>query len=490
MRRSVKHILTLALCLALLLCAAPTSAFASAAGTDFPDVATDAWYAPYIRKITTNFPGIILNGIRDDDGVIRFHPEDEVLRGQFLKMAIKAAEATGLILSTLDTSRNGVHWAGEYYTLAMEDNLLAPNVLGSEHHDSQGDAGAAQAVATELFPCTFEALEQPITRYEMAVILSNLCSNTLMEKTVITTEAYVKIADYAAISQQYAAAVEQSFGKGILTGFEDGSFRGDECLTRAQAATVIERVLWDGDRQVPDWSEEQPETVQQAAASAEFRGYKSFAFWLADHMNAWGSLDAEARTLIFGDPNKTYFYSAADAAPYMETVTIPVWVLDKWGGKQPSTATITVHKLVAEEVRLIFQQIYDDPEQFPIYAGWSVGGARFSDTMRHSWGMAIDINSLFNAECNFKWGGLTVTCGYGWQPAGVTSWAGRDISAYRGSMSGTSPYSIQPTGSVVKAFADYGWGWGGSGTNVVGQGNGWSGKSYDFMHFSVLPSGG
>ena len=102
--------------------------------------------------------------------------------------------------------------------------------------------------------------------------------------------------------------------------------------------------------------------------------------------------------------------------------------------------------------------------------------------MRHAWGMAIDINSLYNAEMNFRSGYLRVTCGYGWQPYGVTTWLGRSIGSYRGSMSGASPYSIRPGGSVVKAFADYGWGWGG---------NGWSnGKSFDFMHFSVLPSGG
>ena len=67
----------------------------------------------------------------------------------------------------------------------------------------------------------------------------------------------------------------------------------------------------------------------------------------------------------------------------------------------------------------------------------------------------------------------------------------RAVGSYLGSMNGPSVYSIAPTGSVVRAFADYGWGWGGSGSNVVGQGKGWSnGLSFDFMHFSVLSSGG
>ena len=490
MKRSIRRILTLALCLALAAGCLPLSAQAAAPITTFPDVAEEAWYAEYIYKITRNFPGIIINGMVDPDGVTRFHPDDDVKRGEFLKLAITAAEATGLILYTLDTSRDSIHWAGKYYTLALEDNLLTPNILGSEQH---GDGSGKQAVQTEIFPCTLESLDQPISRYEMAVILSNLCANTLMEKTVVANDAYTNIADYSGIGQEFSPAVEQAYGKGLLIGYEDGAFHGERTLTRGQAATVIERLLWDNDRQVPDWSEQpEPEPEPVPDESAEFRGYKSFAFWLQNEgSDAWGNLTAEARTLIFGDPNKTYFYSAADAAPYMENVTLPVWVVDKWGGKQPSSVTIQVHKLVAAEVRLIFQQIYDDPEQFPIYAGWSVGGARFSDTMRHSWGMAIDINALFNAECNFRSGWLTVTCGYGWLPAGVQTWAGRDISTYRGSMtSENSIYSITPTGSVVRAFATYGWGWGGSGSNIVGYGDGWGGKSYDFMHFSVLPSGG
>ena len=165
----------------------------------------------------------------------------------------------------------------------------------------------------------------------------------------------------------------------------------------------------------------------------------------------------------------------------MTTVSVPIWTMDKAGNKYASTTSITVHYLVAEEVKSIFQMIYDDPEQFPIYGGWSAGGARYTDHMRHSWGCAIDINAYYNCECNTKSGYLKVTCGYGWWPIGHAD------SSFAGSMTAPSPYSIGKNEgeygySVVKAFETYGWGWGG---------NGWSnGKSFDYMHFSVLPSGG
>ena len=211
-------------------------------------------------------------------------------------------------------------------------------------------------------------------------------------------------------------------------------------------------------------------------------GYGSGAGWIQSHIDAAGNLDETARTTLFGDAGKTYFASAEEAAPYMRSLKIQVWKVDGTGSKYASTAWVTVHALVADDVQAIFDEIFNDPEHFPIN---SVGGARFSDTMRHSWGCAIDINPEQNCECNFHSGGLTLTCGYGWWPeglSGTTEWVGRPASSYHGNLACASPCSIKPNGSVVRAFAAHGWGWGG---------NGWyGGKGFDFMHFSVLSSGG
>ncbi len=459
----IKKILTLFLVLALLLSAAP----AHAEDTAFSDVETGAWYESYLEKLAV-LPGII-SGYPDGT----FRPDDTVSRGEFLKMAICAAQVT-IYSYTTDTSRDSIHWAGRYYTLAQEDNLLVADVYAGENG------------VQNIFECTAAALDAPISRYEMAVIINNLCTNTLMEKTVIVTDAAAYITDYSQIDSAFITAVEQACGKGILTGFEDGSFCGDEYLTRAQAAAVIERLLYNGDRTMPDWAEEQPLTITTVSSSRP-EGFQSFAEWLQDgHITSSGSIDSEARLRLFGNADKTYFSSATDAAGYMETITIPVWTMDKSGNKFSSTATLTVHKLVAEEVRLIFQQIYDDPEHFPIYGGWSVGGSRYTDTMRHAWGCAIDVNAYYNCECTYypSSGYLKVTCGYGWWPVGASD------STFAGSMSAQSQYSIgnspeQYGYSVVKAFADYGWGWGGNGYGLKSDGH----IKYDYMHFSVLPSG-
>ncbi len=437
---------------------------ARAAGV-FPDVSQSAWYYDYVSKCASIN---VINGYPDGT----FGPEDNLKRGEFLKLCIEGARMAGASLWTVNRDKYKAHWAGEYYAIALEENLLLASSTGS----------------TELiFPFGRQELDKEITRYEMAVIISNLCSNCLMEKTVIVSEAESNISDYGTIPDTLVAKVEQTYGKGIITGFEDTSFRGSDTLTRAQASAVVYRLLWSNDRKMPQWASE-PEEIINTPVSGRPAGFVSFAEWLRDgHINAYGTIDDAARIKLFGNANKTYFYSAADAAPYMQTVTVPIWLYDANSPDQrkSSSIAITVNKVVADEIYLIFKQIYDDPEKFPIYGGWAAGGARFTDTMRHAWGCAIDINSLYNCECNTKSGYLKVTCGYGYWPQNKDGTATN--SFYAGSMSSPSIYSIGKNPgeygySVVKAFSDYGWGWGG---------NGWSGgTSFDYMHFSVLPSGG
>ena len=115
-------------------------------------------------------------------------------------------------------------------------------------------------------------------------------------------------------------------------------------------------------------------------------------------------------------------------------------------------------------------RIFEDEEKFPIA---SVGGLRCTDTMRHAWGAAVDINPDANCAADRVDGAVKITVGQGWWPLGT------EKSEWAGTLAEPSPYSIAAGGSVVRAFAAYGWGWGGT----------WQ-SSRDFMHFSVRTDGG
>ena len=143
----------------------------------------------------------------------------------------------------------------------------------------------------------------------------------------------------------------------------------------------------------------------------------------------------------------------------MATITVPVWKLSN-GQKVSSTMSLTIHAALAEDVKEIFTEIYNDPEQFPIA---NLGGYAWrgdSATGEHNCGTAIDINAAQNYQ--IKDG--QILAGSHWKP-------------------GSDPYSIPENGSVVRIFAEHGWSWGG---------NAWawdtdpSSGNHDYMHFSYM----
>lgn len=157
--------------------------------------------------------------------------------------------------------------------------------------------------------------------------------------------------------------------------------------------------------------------------------------------------------LIFGSADAPRYQTAAEALPNLVTVSVAVWQLDANGNKTTGNRNITVNKAIASTVKLIFAEIYEGPEQFPMK---DVGGYawRASSTSEHRWGLAIDINARENYMIR-KDG--TVVAGTHWKP-------------------GVDPFSMKPDGDVVTAFKKYGFTWGG---------DAWP-MSNDYMHFSFL----
>ena len=128
----------------------------------------------------------------------------------------------------------------------------------------------------------------------------------------------------------------------------------------------------------------------------------------------------------------------ATASAEMVSVEIPVWRLRN-GQKVAGTTHVRVLSSIADDVREIFTEIYNGPEQFPIE---SVGGYNWRSNglgSNHSSGTAIDINPDANPQIDTD--GTTVLVGKKWEP-------------------GVNPYSIGRDSDVVKAFGKHGWTWG------------------------------
>ncbi|MEA4895836.1 MAG: S-layer homology domain-containing protein [Oscillospiraceae bacterium] len=419
MKKGLKTILLLALTVIMLFQAPITAGALTTSSTTFSDVSKDAWYYENVIKLSTL--GII-NGYPDGT----FKPDGTITRGEFIKMLTMVAEIWS------DKIPKGIHWAESDWN-ALNDNGLLEVSTG---YNSSGT----------LFPCTVKELDTPITRYEMAFLINSVLYMAFYENPMVlkdTNDSFANhIGDYNGMDQSYRGTIEQCYAKGILMGDADSYFWGASNLKRSEAAAVIERIAWKSARKTIDWASEKEVEYDTS--------FTSFAIQYRTMSNA------DRRQALFGNPNKEYFTSTADAGSHIVGVKVNTWDIGSNGTKYTRTWTLYVNTVVAREVKAIFDYIYNSPEKFPIHA---LGGFRTTDTLRHSWGCAIDINPVENYYINYKTGQVVGSFCY---------------------KNGTSPYCIQPNGSVVKAFAMYGWGWGGQG---------WS-TAADYMHFSILSSGG
>ena len=292
--------MALAVCILICSVAVPAQAFEF---KDFPDVSESAWYYECVGWLSALE---IING--DTDG--NFYPDRSIKRSEFIKMI---SIATELIASP--TPLRGVHWAEPCWLMCVENGLLDYN-------------------GKNIIPLDFDELEKPITRYEMAVIVANAMDSVMMENTVEISSPELAITDYSSVPSGYRGYVEQAYGKGVITGFTDGSFAGDETLTRAQAAMAVYRLLWNNERVVPNFDYTVIEKEEPTAPEIIPSG-TPFATYVQENglLNAYGRPTAALCEMLFGSEYKTYFTSASDAAGFIVDVEVPIWRINSSGAK-------------------------------------------------------------------------------------------------------------------------------------------------------------
>jgi len=145
-----------------------------------------------------------------------FRPEGKVTKAEFLALTVKA-----VINNPIELSQKEEHWGSPYFRWAYKNNVID---------------------LSDLDESTWDA---PIIRYDMAKIIVSTLENVLSEAPVTTEGIEQLISDIDLVNaSDRAEAVKQAFAKGILTGKnEAGLFAGEETGTRAEAATLILRML-------------------------------------------------------------------------------------------------------------------------------------------------------------------------------------------------------------------------------------------------------
>ncbi|MDR3149167.1 MAG: GDSL-type esterase/lipase family protein, partial [Oscillospiraceae bacterium] len=168
-----------------------------------------------------------------------FDPNSELTSAQFIKMV-----CASVIPAWLDgiSSEGYANWAEAYYYAALDNGLI---------RDGEFD---------------IEKLNDPIRRYDASLLLSRALDFRLEAPLQVSSGIAVMIADNSDIPARYLHGVQLGYSEGLLTGYADKKFNGDNHLTRAEGATLIHRLIDDTKRvslneQVTPPEEPQPQNV-------------------------------------------------------------------------------------------------------------------------------------------------------------------------------------------------------------------------------------
>jgi len=173
----------------------------------FTDLPESHWAYTHITRLT--YEGAITGY---PDGT--FGPSRNITRAEFLAVVV------GALLSRPEAPPAEQHWATNIMQAAEKNNLLE---AGEFAQDTWGQA---------------------ITRQEMAKIMARGAQFVRKEALETKTSVYTsKITDFASIPERYLSYVAQVYSKGIVTGYPDGSFGGERQATRAEAATMVVRLI-------------------------------------------------------------------------------------------------------------------------------------------------------------------------------------------------------------------------------------------------------
>ena len=202
--------------LATFLSAVTLISCSSALAADYSDVNQSAWYASYVNKISE------LNAFSGyEDGT--FRPDNQITQEEFIKtvVCLICGELNESNAPTVKNTWNSKwsSWAIPYLDKAFELGLIT-------EQDTM-----------------FKLVGIPCNRGEMAKVITR-AAEYLKEDSVADTSTYItKLKDYNRIKEEYKPYVLQAYAKGILSGYDDGTFRDDGLLTRAEASSVLVRLI-------------------------------------------------------------------------------------------------------------------------------------------------------------------------------------------------------------------------------------------------------
>ena len=198
-----------------------------AALKSFKDVPSGHWaYTPIMKMVAQGlFAGTTTP---DANGVGTFSPDSPMTRAQFVTVVTRYLYGADLKAIAEDHKDTGV-WYSANYEVAVDHGLI------TESEFAMNDMNKA------------------MTRQEMAMVLVRAADELGQQPEQLISP--LRIADYNTIGSYYKDYVQECYSMGMICGTDSkGTFAPMGTLTRAQAATVLYRLVAPETRQAVDFS--------------------------------------------------------------------------------------------------------------------------------------------------------------------------------------------------------------------------------------------
>lgn len=171
----------------------------------FADTSINDWYYPHMKMLVEK-GGI--NGY--DDGT--FKPNNTITNAEFVKIIVGLVDTGSIVYDA--------HWAEGYIQKAKGLGIVEADELPENEYD------------------------EPIRRQRMAKFAARTMEKVLGETPTQNTEQYIsQITDWTEVCENCKPYVAEVYSKGVICGMPDGSFSGGSYTTRAEATTMLVRMI-------------------------------------------------------------------------------------------------------------------------------------------------------------------------------------------------------------------------------------------------------
>lgn len=158
-------------------------------------------------------------------GDFTFKPENNITRSEFITILAKTAYRQNKMNEIYTSDMNYSDMSNKHWSYTFVISMY-------EHFKTNQDYSF-----TTIFPGPNFYPDQPITREEATALLSVFCKEAIYDNPL-------SFKDVSSTNKFYDE-IKRLYNAGIITGYQDRTFKGNNKITRAESAALIKRVYYD-----------------------------------------------------------------------------------------------------------------------------------------------------------------------------------------------------------------------------------------------------